>query len=521
MAAGALALVAVPVFTMTGLASDLDNRVVDARFHVRGAVSASHDIVLVALDQQSLTYLDARPPIDRSVYAELLDRVHAAGPQALAVDVQFIGKTNPASDEALLAAIDRDGPVVVATHEGADGPVPVPAGANGAAGARPATAAVATDADNVVRRMLLAPVALKTFAVRAAEEFLGRDIGQAGFEDNAAWIAFRGPPGTFSTYSLSDVLLGRVPDSAFAGKLVLIGVTDPVDDTFVTAASSNPMSGLELQANATQTILDGFPLRTIPWPLTALIVVVLIAIPLAIVSRFPALAAIAGSTAAVVTFAILSQLAFRAGWIVPTAPPIVALAVATLAGVAADSFVNARQRRNLERTLGDLLPPPAPAAFFISYRRAQDAWAARDIRADLAARFGNASVFLDTQSINLGEPWPERLAAATRWCSVMLVLVGPSWLQDPNGVRRIDDPSDWVRLEIESVLRRPDVIVIPVLLNGATCPGAGDLPEEVRELAGRQAYRMTGDDLHSEITALLGSIERNRIHNATTAPVPG
>ena len=81
--------------------------------------------------------------------------------------------------------------------------------------------------------------------------------------DNHAWIDFDGPPGTYRTYSMADVLAGTVPASAFAGKIVLVGVTAPIGkDVFTTSASSKPMSGVEVQANSIETVLRGFPLQS-------------------------------------------------------------------------------------------------------------------------------------------------------------------------------------------------------------------------------------------------------------------
>ena len=81
--------------------------------------------------------------------------------------------------------------------------------------------------------------------------------------DNHAWIDFAGPPGTYRTYSLTDVLDGAVPSSAFSGKIVLVGVTAAIGkDVFVTSASSKPMAGVEVQANAIETALRGFPLQS-------------------------------------------------------------------------------------------------------------------------------------------------------------------------------------------------------------------------------------------------------------------
>jgi CHASE2 domain-containing sensor protein len=521
MVVGFLALLGAAVLTKVGAFSDLDHEALDAQFRIRGVSHPSHQIAIVAVDQNTLAYLNTRPPIDRHTYAQVLDVIRASEPKAVAIDVQFIGRTSADEDSSLIQAVERDGPVILATHEGPNGPIAVPAGQAQVQGAVLASAAIDVDADNVVRHMLLAPVALKTFAVRIAESYLGHPVSENAFHQNKAWIDFQGPAGTFPTYSLLDVIQGNVPAAAFRGKIVLIGVTDPVEDIFVTAASSRPMAGVELQANAVQTVLNGFPLRSMPGPLVALTAILLVGIPCVLILRFPGLVVAAMAIGVGVLFAIATHVAFDSGWIVPVMVPLTALLLALIGCVAADSFVNARQRRELEKTLGSLLPPESPAPFFISYRREHDEWAARDIRKELAKRFGDDRVFLDKRSIGTGEEWPERLMSATRWCSVLLVIIGPRWLEEVDGHRRIDDPGDWVRLEIQAVLRRPDAIVIPVLLGGARCPGMSELPEAIAGLAERQAFALSGEDLDSEISALVTEIEHSQVRiSASTKTEP-
>src|SRR4051794_32977590 len=226
----------------TGALNGPERTTVDARFGVRGPVAPDGRIAIVALDQKSLRAFNVQLPIPRSRYADVLDRVRAAGPRVLAVDAQFTGRSPSAhDDDALMAAVSRDGPVLLATHDARDGPLLVPAGRR-VPGAVLASAGVPSDADGVVRQTLYAPVALKSLAVRAAELYGGRPVPE--FRENRTWIAFAGPPRTYPVYSFVDVLAGRVPAKAFTGKAVLIGITDPAGkDVFVTAASDRPMAG--------------------------------------------------------------------------------------------------------------------------------------------------------------------------------------------------------------------------------------------------------------------------------------
>jgi CHASE2 domain-containing sensor protein len=503
--AGVVAALMVVLYCVSALGS-LERASIDTRFSVRGPHSPGQDIVIIAIDQKTLTALDVQPPIPRADYAQVLDQVHAAAPRLIAIDTQFIGRSNPADDQSLLGAIARDGPVILATHEGDQGPIPVPAGVGDARGALPASAAIDKDPDGVLRRMLFAPVQLPTLAVRAAELMDGRSVKPFSHE----WIDFRGGPGTFPHYSFVDVMAGTVPATAFAGKAVLIGTTDPVNDVFVTAISSVPMPGVEVQANALWTLLAGIPLKTTDTLVDIALILLVIAIPAVIGARNPALYSLGAALGTFLVLLACVQLAFDAGWIVSVPYPLTGLAAATAGVIAVDSYMERRQRKALERALGDLLPPQTPPAFFLSYRRSQSAWHARDIKRELVNRFGASSVFMDKASIEYGETFPARIAEAIRGCSAMLVLIGPNWLEQVDGQRRIDDPNDWVRREVEAGLQRQEAVVVPTLLDEAGSPSAAELPESIAALASLHAVKLSGDDLQIEIDKLVQSIQRGR-----------
>lgn len=201
LVATSLALVA----HQTGAMSGPERMTVDARFGIRGAQPPDRRVAIVSLDQKSLKAFDAQIPIPRVRFAQLLDRLRAAAPRLIAFDVQFIGRArDEGGDRALVASIARNGPILLATHDTKRGPVPVPAGRRRARGAVPASVGLQNDPDHVVRRMPFAPVALKAFAVRAAELYAGRPVSEREFPDNSAWIDFRGPPRKFATYSFVD-----------------------------------------------------------------------------------------------------------------------------------------------------------------------------------------------------------------------------------------------------------------------------------------------------------------------------
>lgn len=514
MLVGAVATVdavLVLVLYAAGVLDNVERQSVDERFAWRGTRSPGNDIVIVGIDQTTLQAMGTRPPLPRSAYAEVLDRVRAASPRVIGIDTQFFGRSDPSDDKTLLDAISRDGPVVLGTLVGSQGPIKVPADVADAPGAVAASVAIDKDPGGVLRRMGYAQERLQTFAVRTAEMYRRQAVNPGDFPGGEAWIDFRGPPGTFPHYSFSDVLAGTIPRTAFTGKAVLIGVTLPVgEDVFVTSVSPIPMPGVEVHANALWTVLAGFPLKSAGTPADVALVLALILIPAALGARKPSLYTLAGSVVLLVAFVFGAQLAFNAGWIVTVVYPIVGLLAATAGMVAADAYMERRQRKALELALGDLLPPQNPPAFFISYRRGQNTWQARDIRRELARRYGDTSVFMDTSSIEYGETFPDQIASAIRGCSVMLVLIGPHWLEPGAGARRVDDPNDWVRREVEAGLQRREAVVIPVLLDGADVPAAALLPEPIKGLATRHAVAITGDDLAADIDNLLRSVERGR-----------
>lgn len=122
---------------------------------------------------------------------------------------------------------------------------------------------------------------------------------------------------------------------------------------------------------------------------------------------------------------------------------------------------------------------------FLSYRRedaaAHAGWLAAEIRAQ-----GAGEVFLDVDTIALGENFVRRIEREIERCDAVLVLIGRDWLTPDKGRTqpRLFDELDWVRLEIQAALER-GIPVVPVLVEGARMPNPSDLPEPVRELAYR------------------------------------
>ena len=137
-------------------------------------------------------------------------------------------------------------------------------------------------------------------------------------------------------------------------------------------------------------------------------------------------------------------------------------------------------------------PPAALGRIFISYRRQETAYPAGWLYDRLAGRFGGGQVFKDVDSIQLGDDFVEVITRAVGSCDVLLALIGERWLtiSDEHGGRCLDDPNDFVRLEIEAALTRK-VRVIPILVDGARMPNANELPDSLVMLARRQALELS------------------------------
>jgi hypothetical protein len=129
---------------------------------------------------------------------------------------------------------------------------------------------------------------------------------------------------------------------------------------------------------------------------------------------------------------------------------------------------------------------------FISYRRDDSRGYAGRLQGDLSRRYSEEHVFRDVE-IPPGADFGEYITSLVDKCNVVLAIIGPSWLdaRDREGERRIDNPDDWVRLEIERALARDGVEVIPVLVDGARLPPREELPESLLALRRRNAFELS------------------------------
>ncbi|MET8652663.1 toll/interleukin-1 receptor domain-containing protein, partial [Nocardia aurea] len=153
---------------------------------------------------------------------------------------------------------------------------------------------------------------------------------------------------------------------------------------------------------------------------------------------------------------------------------------------------------------------------FVSYRIADSVYAVREISNRLADRLGRTSVFRDQDSLALGSFYPRRIRQALEECDVMVVVIGPRWLDacDKLGRRRIDDEKDWVRLEIRTAFEHRKQVV-PVLLDGTSLPAPEELPADIRGLAYVQVAEIRHQSFESDVARLI----ENLVPAVAAAPV--
>jgi hypothetical protein len=149
-----------------------------------------------------------------------------------------------------------------------------------------------------------------------------------------------------------------------------------------------------------------------------------------------------------------------------------------------------------------------PARIFISYRRADSADVTGRIYDRLAGHFGESAIFKDVDSIPAGIDFKEHLEKAVGKCRIFLVVIGDEWLEarDSLNNNRLQDPRDFVRIEIEAALNR-NIRIIPLLVRGASMPAEEQLPPSLRKLVYRNAIPVRPDpDFHRDMDRLISAI---------------
>jgi Tol biopolymer transport system component len=150
----------------------------------------------------------------------------------------------------------------------------------------------------------------------------------------------------------------------------------------------------------------------------------------------------------------------------------------------------------------------SPAKVFISYRREETGGYAGRLYADVVKHFGKRAVLMDLKFVE-GLDFVKQIKDAVGTCDVLLVMLGPKWatISDSENRPRIEDADDFVRLEVDTGLRRPDVTVIPLLVAGAKMPLPDALPEDLRALSHIHARELSDQHWDEDVGLLVNRLE--------------
>ena len=145
---------------------------------------------------------------------------------------------------------------------------------------------------------------------------------------------------------------------------------------------------------------------------------------------------------------------------------------------------------------------------FISYRRGETAAYAGWLEDTLSQHFGQQKVFRDVDSIEPGLNFAEVIERAVDSCEVLIAVIGENWLTvvDKNDRPRLQNPHDYVRIEIATALKR-NIRVIPLLVQGATMPDADELPEDLAPLAQRNAVEARDITWKDDVRRVVATLE--------------
>jgi hypothetical protein len=151
----------------------------------------------------------------------------------------------------------------------------------------------------------------------------------------------------------------------------------------------------------------------------------------------------------------------------------------------------------------------ATKGIFISYRRDESAGYAGRIADSFVEHFGEDNVFRDIDSLEPGLDFAEAIERAVGSSEVLIAVIGRGWLTatDATGQLRLQDPHDYVRMEIAAALQR-NIRVVPLLVQGASMPSADELPDDLSPLARRNAFELHDSSWRDDVRRLTNALER-------------
>ncbi len=342
----------------TNVFEDLDLDTVDARFSIRGEQSPRQDLAVVKIDDVTFDELNLQWPFPRSVHAEVIRQLKAAGAKVIAYDIQFSEPSQADDDSTFMDAARAAGNVVFATTEvGENGEPNFLGGAEGIEYARTSVGNgnFDDDAGGIIRRVPYELDQLKSFAVVAAERATGTPVEP--FSVDTKLIDYHGPVGTIPSVPFSNVSRGQFEPDLFKGKIVVVGPWAPsLQDVHPVSFGDELMPGPEIQANAMATILDGLPLEKSAGWLNVTLILVLGLLPaltgIRLSLRGTLILAIAGAAA----FLVATQLSFNAGYVISFVYPFGALVLSSVGSIGAHYLLAAFERERVRDVFARFVP---------------------------------------------------------------------------------------------------------------------------------------------------------------------
>src|SRR5712691_1569140 len=147
------------------------------------------------------------------------------------------------------------------------------------------------------------------------------------------------------------------------------------------------------------------------------------------------------------------------------------------------------------------------SGIFVCYRRDDSSGHAGRLFDRLSAQFGDDQIFMDIDTIEPGEDFVTVIKNAVGSCEILIAMIGRHWLSGGGEARPLDNPNDFVRLEIVAALDR-GIRVIPVLVQGATMPKPQDLPDDISKLSRRHALELTDSRWQRDVDQLISFLEK-------------
>ena len=342
-------------FFLTGFLRTAQLSATDALYHERGALS---EIVIIAIDDKALQQI-GRWPWDRTVWAQVIDKVDAAKPAVIGIDVSFFENSSIASDRALASAIQNASNIVLTLEYTADGGV-MKSVFDGTSG----HINLYTDADGVTRAFPPTFSAANTnsnaFALEVLAKYLGKSASEIISENSElqqrTLINFFGAPGSYNRISAADVLSSNDSQlsSWFNEKIVLIGATAPDlhDEQAVPISKARAMPGIEIHANIIQTVLGNAFLAYQDSASTIAAIFLLCIIAGLSVWRLKIYFAAIAVAIIAVGYVALSVFVFDKGIILNFVHPLLAMIITYVALVVAHYLLEERQRKWVTEIFG-------------------------------------------------------------------------------------------------------------------------------------------------------------------------